>query len=242
MKSCFLLVSTVRMECACVCITLYVRAPRSGWAFFENVWNDFLLGVHVFDVVCWEWQRKGEREREQKMKILSSIFRCEVQIMTKECCNSSNSSEDALNFYSPPDLVLLLGFSLHFMPYSTAFIFHFAPFLFDESKKSIFRFSAFHEHEDNANEWRCLWFDEEYGVRFRCVFFVIHATFYVALITCIVFVFHLLSSFHGNRLSSSKHTFQVQSNVRFAVLALSFVHHLPHYVCLYFFSFDISLK
>lgn len=35
----------------------------------------------------------------------------------------------------------------------------------------------------------------------RFVFFVIRATFYVTRITCIVFVFHLLSSFHGNRLS-----------------------------------------
>lgn len=43
------------------------------------------------------------------------------------------------------------------------------------------------------------------------VLFGIRATFYVTRITCIVFVFHLLSSFHGNRLSSAN-THRTQSN------------------------------
>lgn len=55
--------SFVSVPCAMLpvqCIALLMNAHvmwygrlaiALGWAFFENVWNDFLLGIHVFDVV-----------------------------------------------------------------------------------------------------------------------------------------------------------------------------------------------
>lgn len=217
-----------------VCCIYFIECACRGYLYV--LVTHFLFGMSIFRK-CLEWFSTG-----------CSCFRCRMPSNYKNensfrripMWNSKYGQKNAVTamlwifrFAARLHSTISVAFSLFHV------IFHCVQFsilyrlLFAKQKRTVF----FDSPRFKYRQWYGAFDLTKNNVGSIRLFFSIRATFYVTLIVCIVFVFHLLSSFHSNRISSSKYVSSLTKCLVLYSISLSF----NVYVCAKFARFFFEI-